>query len=485
MSSETRLSVGVSGLDTVLSGGLLPKRSYMVRGGPGTGKTILGLQYLLAGIEAGESTLYLSFEEPPANIVHNAARLGFDVSAIEFLDLTPSGNVLSDTRPYSIFGPDEVEIGTMTETISETVDRVQPDRIVLDSLNRMEALTADRYQFRQQVISLTKRLTNSGGTVLFTTQPTESAPDDELQFLADGTVELGFGPKGRTLQVTKFRGSSFQSGLHTVRLTDSGMVVYPNLVPGDYNREFVAETVSSGVDGLDSLLNGGIERGTVTVLSGPTGVGKTTTGTSFAVEAASRGERSALYLFEESTGTFRHRCSEINLPVDELTAAETLAVEAVEPVTISPDEFASAVRTEVETHGTKLVMIDGISGYRLSMRGDDDNIVTELHSLCRYLKNMGVTTILLDDVSKVTGDIEVTSHRISYLADNVVVLRYLEVDGELRKAVGVLKKRASDFERSLRSFEITAEGIQIGDKLTGLRGILSGTPEMIGHQDHD
>jgi len=386
--------------------------------------------------------------------------------------------VFSDSRPYSIFEPDEVESETLTETITETVDRVGPDRIVLDSVNRLEALTADRYQFRQQLISMLSQLTDTGGTVLFTTQPTTTMPDDELQFLADGTIELEFGPKGRTLQVTKLRGSSFQSGHHTVRITDTGMVVYPKLVPGDYEREFVAETVSSGIDGLDSLLNGGIERGTVTVISGSTGVGKTTTGTSFAVEAASRGERAALYLFEESTGTFEHRCTDIGLPVDEQAEAGTLAIEAIEPVTISPDEFASAVREEVENRGTNVVMIDGISGYRLSMRGDDDDIVTELHSLCRYLKNMGVTTILLDDVANVTGNTKVTSHQISYLADNVVMLRYLEVDSELRKAVGVLKKRASDFERSLRSFEITADGIQVGEKLTGLRGILSGNHEL-------
>lgn len=476
---DPRLSLGVSGLDSILAGGVLPERSYLVRGGPGTGKTILGLQYLLAGIENDETALYLSFEEPPENIIENAARLVFDVSGVEFLDLTPSGELFSDTRPYSIFEPDEVEVGTLTETISETVDRLQPDRIVLDSVNRMEALTADRYQFRQQLISMLEQLTDVGGTVLFTTQPTSEMPDDELQFLADGTLELEFGPKGRTVQITKLRGSSFQSGRHTVRITDTGMVVYPKLVPGEYEREFVPDTVSSGVVGLDSLLNGGIERGTVTVLSGSTGVGKTTTGTSFAVESAARGERAAVYLFEESTGTFRHRCSGIGMPVDERAADGTLAIEAVEPVTISPDEFAHAVREEVETHGTQFVMIDGISGYRLSMRSDDDDIVTELHSLCRYLKNMGVTTVLLDDVSNITGNTEVTSHQISYLADNVIMLRYLEVDSELKKAVGVLKKRASDFERSLRSFEITADGIQIGEKLTGLRGILSGSPEMI------
>jgi circadian clock protein KaiC len=479
MTMDPRLSLGVSGLDSILAGGVLPERSYLVRGGPGTGKTILGLQYLLAGIENDETALYLSFEEPPENIIENAARLGFDVSGVEFLDLTPSGELFSDTRPYSIFEPDEVEVGTLTETISETVDRLQPDRIVLDSVNRMEALTADRYQFRQQLISMLEQLTDVGGTVLFTTQPTSEMPDDELQFLADGTLELEFGPKGRTVQITKLRGSSFQSGRHTVRITDTGMVVYPKLVPGEYEREFVPDTVSSGVVGLDSLLNGGIERGTVTVLSGSTGVGKTTTGTSFAVESAARGERAAVYLFEESTGTFRHRCSGIGMPVDERAADGTLAIEAVEPVTISPDEFAHAVREEVETHGTQFVMIDGISGYRLSMRSDDDDIVTELHSLCRYLKNMGVTTVLLDDVSNITGNTEVTSHQISYLADNVIMLRYLEVDSELKKAVGVLKKRASDFERSLRSFEITADGIQIGEKLTGLRGILSGSPEMI------
>jgi len=329
------------------------------------------------------------------------------------------------------------------------------------------------------------QFTDNGSTVLFTTQPTAAAPDDELQFLADGTIELDFGPKGRTVQVTKFRGSDFESGVHTVRISDTGMAVHPVLVPGDHEQEFVADQLSSGVDALDELLGGGIERGTVTVVSGPTGVGKTTLATSIAVAAAESGDRATCYLFEESTGTFAHRSAGVGFPVEQRQADGTLAVEAVEPVTISPDEFATEIRAEVETNDTEVVVIDGISGYRLSMRGDDDDIVRELHSLCRYLTNMGVTTILLDDISKLTGDVDVTSHSISYLADNVVILRYLEVDSELQKAVGVLKKRASDFERTLRAFEITADGIEVGDRLTGLRGILSGVPDASTDRAHE
>ena len=478
MTTPPRLPVGVSGLDSVLKGGLLPERSYLLRGGPGTGKTILGLHYLLAGVEGGETALYLSFEEAPETIVDNAERLGFDLSAVEFLDLTPTGDLFADSRPYGLFEPDEVESEGVTAAITDAIDRVDPDRVVLDSVNRLESLTADAYQFRRQLTSLLTRFTDEGSTVLFTTQPTAAAPDDELQFLADGAIELDFGPKGRTVQVTKFRGSDFESGVHTVRISDLGMTVYPILVPGDHDREFTAEQLSSGVDTLDELLGGGIERGTVTVVSGPTGVGKTTLATSISVTAADSGNRAACYLFEESTGTFTHRSAGIGFPVEERQADGTLAVEVVEPVTISPDEFASAVRQEVETRDTEVVVIDGISGYRLSMRGDDDDIVRELHALCRYLKNMGVTTILLDDIAKLTGNVDVTSHRISYLADNVVLLRYLEVDSELQKAVGVLKKRASDFERSLRAFEITADGIEVGEPLTGLRGILSGVPDV-------
>jgi circadian clock protein KaiC len=475
MSAE-RVSTGVDGLDDVLDGGLIAERSYMVRGPPGTGKTILGLQFLTADPDA--TTLCVNFEETTENIEQNAESLAIDVSDVNFLDLSPDSDVFTQAQSYDVFAPDEVEADGVTERITEAVDRHDPDRVLVDPVTQFRHFSPDDYQFRKEVASFVSYLREQGATVLFSTQPTEAGPDDDLQFICDGTISLGYAEKGRVVEVPKFRGSGFQRGEHTVEISDGGLTVSPILRPRRHETAFEAETLSSGVDGLDTMLHGGIERGAVTVVSGSSGVGKTTTGAAFMTEAARRDERSVIYLFEESLETFVHRCREIDMPVDEMRSEGTLQVEEREPLQQSADQFAASVRREVEEEGADVVMIDGISGYRLSIRGDEDELVRELHSLCRYCKNMGVTVIITDDVQDVTGEFQPTSARISYLADNILFLRYLELHGELRKAAGVLKKRASDFERTLREFRITEAGVKVDEPLNGLRGILTGTPEL-------
>ncbi|MFB6082547.1 MAG: ATPase domain-containing protein [Halanaeroarchaeum sp.] len=241
---------------------------------------------------------------------------------------------------------------------------------------------------------------------------------------------------------------------------------------------FSRETISSGVDALDDLLHGGIERGTISIISGPSGVGKTTTGSLFAKEAARQGERSVIYLFEESKPTFVHRSEALGVPVTEMADDGSLAIHEVEASTVSPQEFAASVRTEVEDRNAQMVVVDGIDGYRLSVQGTGDAVLRSIHSLGRYLKNMGTTGIFVSEVRTITGEFTITEEEhVSYLADTILFLRYLEYHGELRKAIGVLKKRASDFERTLREFEIREGGVYLGDPLTGLRGILQGTPD--------
>jgi circadian clock protein KaiC len=474
-----RVTTGIPGLDEILNGGLLPERSYMVRGEPGTGKSILGLHYLVAGAEQGETSLYINLEETTADIRRNAASLGIDVNDVEFLDLTPESTEFTEEGTYDVFSPDEVEQASITETITDRVRELDPDRVVIDPMTQLRYLAPDRYQFRTQVLALTRFFGQTGATLLFTSQSSAESSDDDLQFMSDGVIHLDYAETGRTVDVPKFRGSRTQSGEHTMRIHSSGIDVYPELEPGEYAAEFEMETISSGVPELDEQLNGGIERGTVTIISGPTGVGKTTTGSQFMKEAAGRGERSAIYMFEEVERTFLKRTTSVNIPVDEMLERGTLTVEEIEALELSPQEFAAKVRADVEEHDTKIVMVDGIKGYGLSIRGDESALRRRLHRLCRYLKGMGVTVILIDEVSSVTGDFEVTEGGISYLADNIVFLRHIEMDGELRKVIGVLKKRTSDFQRTLRTFEITEYGIKIGEPLTNLRGILQGTPEWI------
>jgi circadian clock protein KaiC len=482
MTSPTaeRASTGIDGLDEVLSGGLVPARSYMVRGQAGSGKTILSLHFLQQGIDEGETALFINLEEDLRDLKANAAALGFDTDAIEFLDLSPSADAFVEDESYEVFEPAEVERGPLTERIVEGVTEADPDRVVVDPLTQLRFLLSDDYQFRKQVVGFMRFLKDREATVLFTVQDTAARPTDDLEFITDGTLRLKVAPYGKTVHVPKFRGSATQGGDHAYRVTDSGVEVYPALQPGSRTGEVDFEQISSGIPEVDDLLHGGIERGTVTIVSGPTGVGKTTLSTQFMKEAADRGERSVIYLFEENRETFLARSRAVNIPVDQMLERGTLQVNEVEALERSPQEFARMVREEVEDRGADIVMIDGISGYRLTLRGEDEQMLQQMHALGRYIKNKGATGVFVDETQNVTGEFQATMENISYLADNIVFLRHLEIDGELRKAIGVLKKRTSDFERTIREFRITESGITVGDPMSGLRGILSGTPEVIG-----
>ena len=475
---QDRLSTGISGLDEVLHTGLLSGRAYLVRGGPGTGKTTLGLHFLAAGIAKGEQVLYITLGEPAEQIRLNAEQLGFNAQEITFLDLSPSSEFFTEIQTYDIFSPAEVEREPTTQTIIQQVETLKPTRVVLDAMTQFRYLSADPFQFRKQVLSFMRFLLEQGATVLFTSEGSKAFPDDDLQFMSDGVIHLHSDPnKGRTLNVTKFRGSDFRHGFHSMRLTDQGLEVYPRLQPEVYQKNVDAKAISSGIAELDQLLHGGIEQGTITIFTGSTGVGKTTLGIQFMKEAAGRGERSVVYTFEEPEEMLLRRCESINIPVHGMIEHGTLSVVQVEPLRFSPEEFANLVRQEVEQKKARIVMIDGLSGYRLSLRGED--LVSHLHALCKYLQNMGVTVLLINEVESVTGDFRVTDIGISYLADNIVFIRYLELQGEMRKAIGVLKKRLSDFEKTLRELEISPYGIKVGKPLTHLRGILSGTPEWV------
>ncbi|WP_435157307.1 ATPase domain-containing protein [Haladaptatus sp. DFWS20] len=479
ISQLTKISTGTTGLDEILQGGFIAKRSYLLRGDPGTGKTILGMKYLTAGVEAGETVLFVNLEESADDIRDNAATLDIDLSDVHFLDLSPDSDVFVDEQSYDIFSPSEVEQEPLTTAITDRVEAIEPDRVFIDPLTKLRHLTSDEYQFRKQVIAFMHYLKEQSATVLFTSQHSDESSDDDLQYMTDGTIQLEHSTHGRTIRVPKFRGSSVNEGDHAMRIEQGGLSVFPEIAPTEHSRTFEIESVSSGVPEVDELLHGGLERGTISILSGPTGVGKTTVGTQFMKEAAGRGERSVMYMFEETLETFRERSQNINIPVKRMQEQGALEVEEMKPLDCSATEFAYRVRKEVEENDTSIVMIDGIDGYKLSLRDDDDRVlVRKLHSLCRYLKNMGVTVVLVDEIDTITGEFQATEAGISYLADNIVFLRHLEVTGEMRKAIGVLKKRTSDFERTLREFKITEHGLKVGEPLTELNSVLSGSPEV-------
>lgn len=472
-----RVTSGIDGVDELLGGGFLPHRTYMVRGRSGTGKSIFGYHFLSAGVGDGETGLYVAFEETAEDIRANAASLGFDLEPVQILDMSPSQELFLEDEAYSIFSPSEVEGKPFAEEVRDAVEQHQPDRVFIDPLTQVRHLSPDDYQFNRTAASMMSYLRSREATTLFTSQPTTERSDDDLQYLCDGSITLARSDHGRTVQVEKFRGSDFRSGSHAVSITsEDGIVVFPKILPGTLAEGFTHVQRSSGFEKLDELLGGGIEAGSVTLVGGPSGVGKSTTGTAFATETARRDETAALYLFEESRASFEHRSAAIDIPVQDMVDEGNLIVREIEPLVLSADEFAHVVHDDVEENDVEFVMIDGTSGYRISLQDAEQALRPELHALCRSLRNMGVTVVVTDETREVTGTFRASDTHISYLADNIIFLRYIEVGGEVQKAIGVLKKRFSGFESSLRAFRIGENGIEIGARLDDLHGVLTGTP---------
>lgn len=477
-----RQSTGIDGLDEILGGGLVPNRTYLVRGGPGTGKTTIGLHFLAAGAKVGERALLITLGQPEDQIRQDAQTIGLDLSAVQILDLSPSKEFFLEDESYDIFSPAEVERVPTTQTIIQAIETSQPQRIMVDAITQLRYLSTDAFQFHKQALSFLRFLTQGNdqpATVLFTSEASPEAPDDDLRFMCDAVINLEFNQHERTVEVSKYRGSEFQNGLHSLRLSDRGAEIFPLLRPRAYSRQVVIEPLSSGVPELDELLHGGIERSTVTIITGPTGVGKSTLGMQFIKEAAGWGERSVIYSFEEEQDNLLLRCDKVNIPARRMVERGTLSVVKVDPLQLTPNEFSRMVRREVEDKNATMVMIDSTMGYRQSFRSTDEkHMSAEILALSRYLANMGVTTLLSNEVEYVTGDFRPTEVGISFLADNIIFLRYLELDGQMQRAIGVLKKRLSDFEKTLRPFEITRYGLKVGPPLTNLRGILTGNPHL-------
>jgi circadian clock protein KaiC len=475
-----RVSTGIAGLDEITDGGLLPGRTYMVRGGPGVGKTALGLHFLAEGVAHGEPVVFLSHGSSKEAVALDAASIGIETDGIRFLDFTPTADFFAESQSYDLFSPADVERESFTARLVEQLEALAPTRVYLDALTQVRHLASDLVDFRRQAHAFLRFLAGGGATVVFASGSSDRATDEDLQFMSDGVINLDYSAAhGRTVTVSKLRGSGFRLGAHSSKIDDAGVHVFPRLLPDAFAREPIeGDTIPSGVAELDAMLAGGIERGAVTMITGPTGVGKTTLAMQFLVEAARRGERGVIYSFEETEDVLRRRAAGMSMPLAELTESGGISVVPIEPLHYTPDEFALLVRREVERQSAQVAVIDSTAGYRVSMQGED--LLPHLHALCKYLRNMGVTVILIHELGEITGDFRATSLDASYLADNIVFLRYVELDGELRRVVGVLKKRTSDFEKTLRELQITAQGIRVGQPLAGFRGILTGLPVPTG-----
>lgn len=442
----------------------------------------MGLHFLMEGANNQEQALYITLGESQERIQQNASSIGMDVKKIHFLDLSPGEKYYKEEQNYGVFFSYEVENSPITQKIIEAVETLRPQRVFLDSMTLLQYLIVEPIKFRRQIISFTEFLNNRGVTFLFSSEPSSAASDEELRFIADGVIQLNSESTVNKIEILKFRGSGFKRGAHTYKLTERGMVVYPRLVPEEYKKTHFKEKISSGIPAIDELLDGGVERGTTTIITGPTGVGKTTLGLQFMKEAAGRGEKSIILTFEESVDSLVLRSESINIPVRAMLEKGTLKIISIEPLKYSIDEFNDLLRHEIEQNEFQIVMIDSIAGFKIAV---DLDIQRNLHATTKYLKNMGVSTFLINELENVTGDFKPTEFHFSYLSDNIVFFRYIEFQGELRKAIGVLKKRLSSFERTIREFEISKYGIKVGEPLKNLSGILTGNPKEISFKDNE
>lgn len=482
--SISKLATGVPGLDRVLRGGLLAHRTYLVRGTYGTGKTTFGLQFLRAGLARGESVLYVTMSETWDDIVQNAAGFGWDLSDIHALDLTPDASFFVEAKGYDVFSPSEVERQPTASEIASAVERHKPARVVFDSVSQLRLLSQDKFHYRRQLIGLVDYFREHGATAILLSEfATDADPDSDAAFLSHGVITItrdldSAGRQRRHLVVEKMRGSGFRTGQHEVQISDAGFTVHPRLIVEEQKREFDPGFISSGIPGLDQMLHGGLDKGTCTILSGHAGVGKTTLGMAFVKETAGRGGRSVVYTFEESKESILHRCRQLNIPADDMLKQGKLELVKINPIQLSADRFAEMVHREVTENNPTLVMIDSISGYFASLDSGQEGI-QHLHNLVAYLGNQGVSTIITNELSNITGTLSPTENGASYLADSLVLMRYIEVKGRLLKTISVLKKRLTDHEEHLREIKITPYGITVGEPLQGLTGILTGVPELL------
>ncbi|QSG13363.1 RecA-superfamily ATPase implicated in signal transduction [Halapricum desulfuricans] len=476
MTTTSRLSTGIDGLDTILDGGLIGRQNVIVRGPPGAGKTIFGLHFLAAGTDE-EDSLYINLGEPTEYVQRTADHFGLNSETLQFLELSPDEKKFTEEGTYTLFSSAEAEQPSLVSEVRETVEELQPDRVLIDPITEFRFLTTDDHQFRSQILGLLDFLRSTGATVLMTSQAAADLSDTDLQFLTDAVINLEQTSEVRTVDITKFRGPAAQRGPHAYEITESGVDVWPRLEVPDAQVDFPEENISSGVPELDQLLDGGLDRGTVTFFSGPTGAGKTTTSLQFVQEAAGRGSQSIIFSFEESRRTLLQRAEALNMPIGEMIEQGVLDIVEVQPREYTVNQLTNKVQDAVEADGVEVVLIDGTQGFKQNLRGHGENPITNLIEIGRYLRQMGVTTIVTNEVHDITGQFRATEEQMSNLADNIVFIRHVESRGKLEKVIGVLKMRTSDFERTLRKLEFTEYGVSVGDPLENLQGVLTGTPE--------
>ena len=479
-----RMRTGVAGLDEILEGGLPPNRVYLVEGEPGTGKTTIALQFLLEGVRLGEPCLYVTLSETKEELQSVADSHGWSLDGFDIYELVPPEESLKPETQYTIFHPSELELGETTSAVLKEVERIKPRRVVFDSLSEMRLLAHDALRYRRQILALKQYMSGRQSTVILLDDKTSALHDLQVLSIVHGAIQLEhlaveYGADRRRLRVIKLRGARFHGGYHDFNIETGGVRIFPRLVAAGHSREFPREAVSSDVPELDSLLGGGLDRGTSTLMMGPAGAGKSSLAAQFAAAAAARGEHSTAFIFDETRETYIARAAGIGTDIQGYIDEGLITLQQVDPAELAPGEFADTVLRAVNDDGARVVIIDSLNGY-LNAMPEERFLTIQMHELLTYLNQQGVVTILIMAQHGFLGTSMETPVDVSYLADTVLMLRYFEAAGMVRRAISVVKKRSGAHENTIREFNISPDGIRVGEPLTKFRGVLTGVPTFDG-----
>jgi circadian clock protein KaiC len=479
-------ATGIAGLDDVLAGGLRRNRLYLVQGQPGTGKTTLALQFLMEGVRRGESCLYITLAETEDELRAGAASHGWDLAGIDVFELLPPESLLDENQQQSLLYSSDLELGETTRLAFEAISRTSPMRVVFDSLSEIRLLAQSSLRYRRQLLALKHYFARNGATVVMLDDLTAEAGERTVHSIAHGVLHLEetapiYGAERRRIRVVKCRGQAFRGGFHDVVLAHGGMQVFPRLVAAEHREKFGRERLGSGVAELDALLCGGLERGSSALILGPSGVGKTLLALQFVREAIKRGERAAMFVFDEDTGLLTARAAQLGMDLTTMQTQGALTLVQVEPAELSPGEFAHKVRTCVERDDARTVVIDSMNGYQLAMP-DEQFLLLHMHELLMYLNRSGVSTFLTMAQHGLVGDMRAPVD-ITYLSDTVLLLRFYEAQGRMLRALSAIKKRTGAHEDTIREFRIDGDGIRLGPPLTDFQGVMRGVPMLVGQRN--
>jgi len=484
VSERRKASTGIEGLDDILSGGLTPGRLFLLEGGPGTGKTTIALQFLLEGLKTGQQALYVTLSETREELIATAASHGWTLADdTEIFELQPPESVLDPDEQQTILYSSDLELGETTQQILAAVERVQPELMVLDSLSEIRLLAQSSLRYRRQLLGLKHILAKRGITVLLLDDLTTDALDKTAHSIAHGVLRLeelapDYGGERRRLKVMKYRGQPYRGGYHDFTIRTGGVQVYPRLVASEHRGDSDVTQLKSGVAELDLLLGGGFDKGSSTLVLGPAGTGKSLLVVQYANAAMRRGEKVAMFMFDEEIGLLFRRVKAMGIDLERFRDEGLLFISQIDAAELSPGEFTHRLRQCVDEEDVQLVVIDSLNGYRAAMP-EERSLVLHMHELLQYLNRKGVSTFLTVAQHGLVGNME-TPVDVTYLADTVVLMRYFEGQGRVRRALSVVKKRTGEHEDTIREFQISNKGLTVGPVLQEFEGVLRGVPTFVG-----